>query len=525
MLNHDAVDKTVMDVVRQVLDRTDITADDNFFDIGGRSILALRVIQRINGLLSIKLPIRSLYEARDLRQFVEETRLLAAAPRSEMQGRVLPERDRTRLPASFTQFHIVTEALRHPNSLQFNLPFSLHIAGFLDVARLAAAMRKAVQFHEVLRVRFDVSEGQCWQIPHDSPEFDLTPIRVDDFPRAAREGILADLINCENAIPISVLDHALLRATLLQIDKDEHLLLLCFHHIAVDGRSIRIFVDDLFRLYDNMNLNELRAVRGQLQFGDIVSWQARQHHHGHFRKHIEYWLRALAPPWQTHTLNNRPADQRNAGQGLVSRQIMFPTAHTDALEALAAHWKVALQALYLAAIAGCLMHHGMRDVRIAVQVDGRTRAEFETVVGPLIATVVLRMDVSGVSAIRAIAELANQKLFEAYDHADLPPETIMQAISERVEMPLSELCQVLLVMDDVYPPLLHADGLTVARYESDPSKSIQLDHIGPFMLIFAVKWTGSQFGLQLTAKPEQDDVDDILNRVIENLAAFIECRP
>jgi Phosphopantetheine attachment site len=127
MPNHDSVDKIVMEVVQQVLGRTDITAEDNFFDSGGRSILALRVIHRINGILHIKLPIRSLYEARNLRQFAEQICLFAATDEPDAQTRILPQTNRSRLPASFTQYSILTEALQHPNSLQFNLPFSLHI--------------------------------------------------------------------------------------------------------------------------------------------------------------------------------------------------------------------------------------------------------------------------------------------------------------------------------------------------------------------------------------------------------------
>jgi hypothetical protein len=518
MVTRDQLAKIVMEAVQDVLGRTDIAESDNFFDVGGRSILVLRVVHRINQLLNTKLPIRYLYRARDLRQFIAETLVFLSTCRHETQMQISAVQDRRRLPASSTQFHIFRAAHKAPSSLQFNLPYCLRLTGSLDVPRLEIALRNTVQLHEALRVKFESTGEELWQIPHDSPVFDLTPIAIDEFPVELRTKILLELMDVENSIPISLFDEALVRANLVRKSPVEHFILFSFHHIAADGRSIRIFVEDLFRQYENVERDDCQSGSGRLQFGDFVHWQLTQLRNGGFRPQFDYWLDLLAPPW--HPCLPAGNAESACASSPTSALVRISEKRTEELASSAKNTQVALQSLFVTAIALWLRRSGLQDVRIAIQFDGRTREQFENVVGPLVTTLVLRIDISAAHTDRDLLKLVDQRLLEAYEHADLPPENLVAAVADRFNLPLGGLCQVLLVMDDLYPTSFHSAGLTVSRFQH--GQSIQLQDMGPFKMIFAAKWTGAEFEMHLTALSYQEETTDILNAFVENLISFVQ---
>ena len=158
---------------------------------------------------------------------------------------------------------------------------AFHIAGELDASKLEQAFKQTIARHEALRTSLKYREGQVVQIVHPKAEFRL-PVQ-----EVASEAELRDIMEAFIQ-PFAMSAPPLLRARLLRIGLMEHILLLDMHHTITDGTSVGIMLDELFRLYDGL---ELPAVT--LQYKDYAVWKADRLARGQYDESAQYWKRML----------------------------------------------------------------------------------------------------------------------------------------------------------------------------------------------------------------------------------------
>ncbi len=345
-------------------------------------------------------------------------------------------------PLSFSQQRLWLLDRIDPGTPAYNVPRHLRLHGALDVPALERACSEIVNRHEVLRSRIEMIDGEPAQVVTRSEplRFEMADLRSLE-PRE-RESALRDLSRREASYRFDLSRDRMLRALLVALGPDEHALLATFHHIAVDGWSIEIFMDELGTLYDAYRAGrELELPELPIQYADFAVWQRER---PESPADLAYWRARLdgAPPVLTLPSDRpRPLAPSVAGAtatGLLARPLV-EKAHALAQSAGATPFM-----LLLAAFAALLVRYGCGDdIVVGTPAAGRNRPEVEPLIGFFVNTLALRVDSSGDPTFLDLIERVKETTLGAFEHQELPFERVVEAVRPRRIPGANALVQVL----------------------------------------------------------------------------------
>jgi amino acid adenylation domain-containing protein len=426
-----AMEETVAGVWREVLHLDRVGMDDDFFDLGGHSLVATAMLARLREILGPQVSLSVLLEnptpadqARALEQLdgdAVEAGRITIRPRPDQAGGLLP------LSPSQRRLWFVDQekGTGCPNATL--LAYRVH--GPLDVTALRVAIERIVERHEALRTVFPAVDGAPAQRVVDPPGFALIE---HDLTRAApgddREVVARRMLADESAVPFDLGTGPLMRVMLVRLSHVEHLVLFHWHHIVVDGWSQGVFLRELAAGYD-------AAVAGAapqlpalpIQFRDYAAWQERTA--GGDEAQLAYWRDRLAgaPGEVTFPADHlRPADPTGRGAHL---SVELATQVTDGLRAACARQRVTAFAALLAGFAVLLSRYAATDdVVVGAPVAGRTRREVEDLIGFFVNTLVLRLDVRGPATVGELLTHVQAAVTAAQAHQDVPFERLVEAM-------------------------------------------------------------------------------------------------
>ena len=369
------------------------------------------------------------------------------------------------LPLSFPQERLWLLDQLAPGSSSYNIPIGFRVTGPLNVPALEQSLNAIVQRHEALRTTFATLDGQTVQVI--SPALTLTILVVDvrDMPETQRETQALQLVIKEAQQPFNLSQGPLLRATLLQLGEEEHMLLLSVHHIVFDGWSAGVLFQELSALYEAFLTGKPKALPElPIQYVDFSVWQ-RQWLQGEFLTSLlEYWKQQLGGNLLVQQL---PADhlrsaiqtRRSAAQTLVLSETL-----TRALKALSRREGITLFTTLLAAFNALLYSYtGQDDLFVCTPTANRNRTEAKALIGYFVNLLVLRTDLSGNPSFRELLSRTRKMTSGAYRHQDLPVRRLVDSLN-LVHVPLS---QVMFVLQNVPMQALDLSGLTVSSLEID----------------------------------------------------------
>ncbi|HET9228701.1 MAG TPA: amino acid adenylation domain-containing protein, partial [Thermoanaerobaculia bacterium] len=233
---------------------------DDFFALGGHSIVAGQLVSRLRSDLGVDLPLRDVYEHPTLERLAAR---LEVAGRSEMPRIERVPRDRP-LPLSYPQRRLWFLDRLEPGNPVYNVPLFYRMTGPLDVPSLERSLSEVVRRHEVLRTVFQLVDGEPVQVVQPAAEISLPMIDVES--REEAESRLRE----EACRPFDLQRGPLVRPLLLRVSEEEHYLLIGLHHIACDGGSAAALAREMAALYSGGSLPEL-----PLQYGDFADWQVK----------------------------------------------------------------------------------------------------------------------------------------------------------------------------------------------------------------------------------------------------------
>ncbi|MFL6292352.1 MAG: amino acid adenylation domain-containing protein, partial [Thermoanaerobaculia bacterium] len=450
----DPVEELVASLWAEVLGR-DVRPGDNFFHLGGHSLLATRVLSRLREAFGVELPLQALFESPTVSGLA---RAVAAARRGA--GAVLPPlRPVPRgglLPLSFPQQRLWFMDRLSPDSHTYNIPAAFALRGPLDVAALAGAVSGVVDRHEVLRTRFVELDGQPWQEILPAGMSALPFVDLAGLPLDIRERELARLGREEAERPFVLAHGPLLRARLVRLEQDEHVLLLTLHHIASDGWSEAILDRELSALYEggypHPELPEL-----PVQYADFAVWQ-RSWPEEVLAGQVDWWTRRLTglANLEVPTDRARPPVQTFRGETI---EVAVPPALGEALRDLSRARRSTLFMTLLAAWQA-LFHRitGQMDVAVGSPVANRNRPEIEGLIGFFVNMLALRADCGGDPSFGELLERVRGTALEAYDHADVPFERLIDELGLERDLSRQALVQVMFSLHTP-PPVPSLRGL------------------------------------------------------------------
>ncbi|MFE9278824.1 amino acid adenylation domain-containing protein [Paenibacillus glucanolyticus] len=506
----------VADVWGALLGYDELPANADFYELGGDSIIALKIVNQLSELAGIHIQVADLLGHADLpsltvlieqrlrengvttaqrtnnRNNVEQTkaaqnsrheangehdgqavsisfglagadghgRLLTGQASDSLPGHRLEPIPKAapqeHYPVSSPQKRMYLQQQAMPEDRSYNLPELLRLDGDIDADRLEAALQAIVERHETLRTSFHVIDGEIRQRVHAAIPFHLVRMEADE---TEADGVLQSMF-----LPFRLDKAPLLRAALLTLGPERHVLFIDMHHIASDGMSAGILLSDLMTLYQGGSLPTL-----PLQYKDYAVWQESRPFSGSAER---YWREQCRGDWPTLALPTdapRPPVKDNRGETFdvyVEAELMA-AVRSLAAESGATPFMVLLSAYYT-----FLAHYtGAEDIVVGTPIAGRTRRELEAVAGMFTGTLPLRAYPRADKPFSAFLSEVKEMATGAYAHADYPFEEIAQWMDRR-DASRSPLFDTMFIMQNLGIPKSSSAGLSYRhqRFEHGTAK-------------------------------------------------------
>ncbi|WP_170292322.1 non-ribosomal peptide synthetase [Xanthomonas maliensis] len=417
--------------------------DDNFFALGGHSLLAARAVGRIRETMAVAVSVRDVFTAsnlRDLARVIDE--LQVACPASAAP---IPVAHGTRLPLSSIQQSLwMLDRLGAAGSA-YAMPITLRHQGEVDVSAMQQALSEIVRRHEILRTTFvcDAQGPHCVVQPAQTVALEVHDLSALSSSDCARTSLRLQQALIERRFDLG--RDLLLRGLLMQCADQQWLLCLTTHHIAADGWSITLLVEELQRLYTSYADGRLPVPPPpRMQYADYSVWQRDRWDESALEQHRRYWQACLADaPMVFELPADRPRPPVQSYRGALHR-FNIPAELHRALAALSAAHGVTLYMTLLAAF-NVLLHRlsGCRDILIGSPIATRMESELIDMIGPLLNTVVLRIDLSEDPTFATVLARARAMTLDAYEHQALPFEQLVDQLRPPRDLARQPLVQVL----------------------------------------------------------------------------------
>jgi len=452
-----------------------IGVHDDFFRLGGHSLMVTRLVAHLRERLGVDLPVRTVFEAPTLER-------LATAVEAATQADGLPLRriDRDRpdglereLPLSFSQERLWFLDRMEPGRAWYNLPAAVRLSGRLDVPALARSLATIARRHEALRTSFREGDGGApVQViePAASARSALPLVDLSALPPAARNRAARARSEAEALRPFDLSRPPLVRNLLLRLNGSgpqkarsadagsttlgdrgsEHVLVVTMHHIVSDGWSMDVFLRELTALYGAFTegrpspLPEL-----PVQYPDFAVWQRLWLSGETLNRRLEHWSERLAgAPELIELPIDRPRPPVQTERGAVV-PLGVPAAETGALRELAQSGGATLF-MALLALFDTLLHRlsGADDLVVGTPIAGRSRREIEGLIGFFVNTLPLRARLSGEESFRALLERVRDDTLDAFEHQDVPFEKLVERLDVRRDPSRSPVFQVVLALQN-----------------------------------------------------------------------------
>lgn len=424
----DELETAIAGLWADVLGVAAVSRSANFFALGGHSLLATQLATRLQAALSVSAPVRLVFESPTVAELAAQLRPAWAAGAS-VDTTPLPRADRNQpLPLSYAQQRLwFLDQLEGP-SATYNMPGAWQLEGKLNVSALATALTQLATRHEPLRTRLPAANGVAVQVI-DPP--DAVPLPVVELRDSADvEAETLRRVQAEALTPFDLAKDWPLRAQLLRCDDQAWTLLVTVHHIAADGWSVPILLQELNALY-RAEATGVAAALPELtvQYADFAAWQRRLWSDGQLNRELDFWRRALAgAPACLDLPCDRPRPSRQSHRG-DAVPLAIDAELTDALRELGGRSGATLFMTLLAAWMVLLARHsGNDDLVVGAPVAHRTRAELEPLIGFFVNTLALRADLSGNPPFTTVLAQLRARCLAAYAHQSAPFDRLVDAL-------------------------------------------------------------------------------------------------
>ncbi|MFB2921206.1 MULTISPECIES: condensation domain-containing protein, partial [Aerosakkonema] len=363
------------------------------------------------------------------------------------------------LPLSFPQQRLWFLHHLDSNSAFYNESFQIRIIGLLNVTALEQSLNEIIRRHEALRTIFPTVEGL--------PVQRITPCLTINLPvvdlQGLKEAEVQQIITKEVRQPFDLSKPPLLRASLLRLGSESHLLILTIHHMVIDGWSMGILIEELSALYQAFSIGSPTPLPElTIQYGDFTVWQRQGLTEQLQQKQLDYWKQQLADAPQLLELPTdypRPSVQSFSG---AIQTFQINSNLTAKLKNISQQSGTTLFVTLLATFS-ILLHRysGQDDICIGSPFANRNRTELESLIGFFVNTLVLRTQIKENPNFLEFVAQVQQVVLDAYAHQDVPFDQVVEALQPERSLSYNPLFQVMFVLENFALDAVELPGITL----------------------------------------------------------------
>ncbi|MEQ3530605.1 amino acid adenylation domain-containing protein, partial [Pseudoalteromonas sp. XMcav11-Q] len=452
------------EVLRQPLEELSVTGD--FFRLGGNSLLAVKIISEINARYKLQLGLKELFSYPSIRR-------LAVLMQQSGLGENNPEipalpRDGQALPLSYAQQRLwfIEQLATQPNA-QFNMPLALRIRGQLETNTLEQAIAAVIKRHEILRTVYQLDQdGEPQQVilPAFAPRITTLELNGSEQEKLnqAHANVAAQALQ-----PFNLQSDHMLKVQLLQLGKHDYVLAIVVHHIACDGWSLNILLNDIMAFYDAISSAQAPTLEPlTIQYADFASWQRRYLGGERLQHGLDFWLSHLdqAPPLHSIPLDrNRAPDQFSGARvdgtiapDIVNELELFAQQHQSTLFML-------LQTMFAVTVGRFSRE---QDVVMGMPAVNRNNKSCQNMIGLFLNTLVVRTQFDTQQPIGELLRKAKQTHMEIHAHSEVPFELLVEQLNPERSLTHAPIFQLFINMANEQLALSTESQLEVSAFSA-----------------------------------------------------------
>ena len=437
-------EKIIYDIWQQVLTINAISIHDNFFYVGGHSILATQIMSRIRRVFNKNFPISVLFENPTIVSLAKWIDGYHCFDDNE-NIKITQLAHKTDLPLSFSQeqFWIISQL--DPLSYHYNMPGGIRIEGKLNLIAMEKTINAIIERHEILRTTFYMHESG---MPRQRVANDLF-ISLQSIT-AASESIVSEICLIEAQKPFDLQRGPLIRFKLIRCHEKKHFLVVVMHHIVADGWSIQLFLKELLLYYPHFCTHNFTSLPPlPIQYKDYASWERNQSQTNDWNNKITYWKSQLAdaPPLLFYLTDKARGPKQTFNGSLCEHH--YHKSLSKKIHAFCKSEDVTFFMVLVMAYQILLKYHsGQNDILIGTPVANRNTPESEEMIGCFINTIILRTRFTAMLTVRDILVHVKTMLLQASNNQDLSINKIIDSLKIERYPSFSPLFQVMLVLQN-----------------------------------------------------------------------------
>jgi amino acid adenylation domain-containing protein len=464
-------EQSLVAIWEEVLGVEPVGVDDDFFELGGDSLLAVRIVVRARASLGRDLPLQSLFESPTIKGLSGRLGAAASASVAPLVAGPRP----AAIPLSFAQQRLWFLHQLAPEAAAYNLPCTLRLTGPLDIPALERSLDEIVRRHESLRTTFAArAEGPVQLIgPPYSVRLGLEDLASMPGTAAEREAHLEARCVAEFSRPFDLARGPLLRAVLIRLGAEDHALLLPTHHIVSDGWSMGVLIRELSTLYDAFREGRASPLAPlAFQYPDWALAERALLDDARIAPHLAHFRADLLGAPLVHELpTDRPRPAVPSRRGAQARFTLDARLAAEIGTLARAEGATPFMVL-LAAFTG-LLHRasGQDDIVVGTPTAGRGRREIEPLIGFFAGTVVIRARFRGAPTFRQLIARIRERALAAFAHEDVPFERLVSALRPDRDPRYSPLFQILFALQNPPPDAVTASRLRLSLSQRDNGAS------------------------------------------------------
>ncbi|NER99131.1 MAG: amino acid adenylation domain-containing protein, partial [Symploca sp. SIO1B1] len=456
-----ATEEKLVQIWSEVLNLQAVGVENNFFDLGGNSLHASRVLARISEKFNSELSLKTIFAAPTIAQLAKH--LDSAKTETSLPPLVpTPTLRENKIPLSLAQQRLWFLDRLETNKSIYNLFRGFRLMGKIDVGCLEKAVETIIERHEILRTSFDLVDGFPVQAIAPSLPFSLDISDLQDLPATEHSAKVEEITREIQGWIFDLARPPLFKMVLIRLSDREYHLMLTIHHVISDDWSIQVFLKELSVLYTafcqptSFAPSQERVGGGlpplPIQYADYTHWQHQYLAGDVVEEQLNYWRSQLAdaPPLLELPTDFPRSNNANAGfqSDVVSLKIDRNT--TEKLKELSQRSQTTLFVTLLTAWAVLLSRYSNQDdVVVGTAVANRNPAITEGLIGFFVSTLALRIKLLDNPTFLNLLDIVQQTALDAHAHADVPFDRLVEALSIERHLSHNPLFQVLFVLQNV----------------------------------------------------------------------------